>query len=107
MTAAQLLDKLRDKGVSVRAEHGRLKCRAPREIMSEVQAGLEEHREELLELLAAPAGPPVNHGLARLRSVCRSAEHYRPFDLEDKKQFFKGDWRAAWPYDFKVYKGDA
>jgi hypothetical protein len=52
---------------------------------------LRQHKESILEILARRELPPDP------RPQVASPG--------DKAEFFKGNWREAWPRDFTVYKG--
>jgi len=62
MTAADLLQKLRARGVQLRVEAGQIRCRAPLGVLTpSLQAELREQRGKLIALLEQEAGLLVIH----------------------------------------------
>jgi TubC N-terminal docking domain len=117
MTGATLLEDLTGRGVKLWAEGDELRCRGPKKTLTrEVLAQLKEHKAEIVGLLARHGVPrrdasePLGMG-ARLRRIrderrARGGAVAAPVNRRtDKEEFYKGNWREAWPRDFKAHEG--
>jgi TubC N-terminal docking domain len=125
MTAIQTLLKVRRCGVTLVPAGDRLRFSPASALTLELVDQLREHKESILEILArqdearqdtSPRIGSVDDVLemsrARLGTVEDPITPPAPPGCDpmaqrhgEKVKFFKGDWRQAYPRDFKVYRG--
>jgi hypothetical protein len=126
MVVAEVLSAVEQRGVTLVVNKGNLRLRPASALTSELVEELRQHKAEILEALSSevissPADvltiacevlPPLAEedrvDLQELIEANKPPEPGRDPLVKrgtNKAQFFGGDWREAWPRDFKVYEG--
>lgn len=127
MQALQVLSEVQHRNVKLWAAGDRLRFSPASALTPELVEGLRENKEYILEHLkrreeirqdTSPRIGAVGEVLELARARFGTVEDpVTPPALPgrdpmvgrhtDKARFFKGNWREAWPRDFKVYEGEA
>jgi hypothetical protein len=127
VSAATLLEELSGQHITLWLEGDKLRYCGPKEVLTpELLAQLKASKEEILETLAGEVVESPADVLSIAREVLPPLAEEDRVDLDElvqanqppesgrdplvkrgtnKAQFFGGDWRQAWPRDFKVYEG--
>jgi len=122
MEARELLSEVKRRGVEIRSNEtgDRIRLRPGSLLTPELRDELKAHKAEVLALLTGRPGERVTSS-AEVFEMAREAFPNRD-DLPDvlprrqrgrdpmtkhdtdKARFFRGDWREAWPQNFRVHR---
>jgi hypothetical protein len=125
VTAIQTLFKVRRCGVTLVPNGDRLRFHPASALAPELVEELRQHKESILEILARQeeARQDTSPCIGDVSEVLELAsERFGPVKdpvtppaprgqdsmvqrRGEKAEFFKGNWREAWPRDFTVYRG--
>jgi hypothetical protein len=125
--ATTILEGLSRQGVELWAEGDKLRYRGSKRVLTpELLGQLKENKAQIIEALADEVAEPRFDLLKIARKKLPPLKEEDRVDLDeliqanqppdqgrdpmvkrgtDKEEFFRGNWREAWPRDFKVYRG--
>jgi hypothetical protein len=135
LTAARVLSRVQAHGITLLPDGNHLRLHPASALTPEMVEELRQHKEDILSILRhrEEVQQDTSPRIEKARDVFKIAREVLPkleeedrVDLDeliqansppppgrdplvrrgsDKQQFFRGDWRQAWPRDFKVYEG--
>jgi hypothetical protein len=119
MLVSEILTELECRGVSLFPEGDRLRFWPKSALTPELLEELKEHKVEVLIKLGEEPVRSASEVLEMAREYFGPSKPFDPSEHPlprvpgraplvrrdtDKAQFFQGNWREAWPQDFKVHE---